>query len=153
MIKDIFLIICCIASSILWFYIMNVNIKRIERALGQFYLPLRNEHPNEYVKQSKMIKFIRKHTGLSDYDNVHWVYSVLHYLQVALLLGTPIVLASRFSVTFEATLKAYIIFFFIVMIPFTLFADIFGCVQSTRCSKIKKTNPKYAKCEVRRWKN
>lgn len=147
------LIICCISKSIFWSFIINISIKRIERALAQFYLPLRDEHPNEYVKQSKAIKFIRKHTGLSDYDNIHWVYSVLHYLQIILVLGTPIVLSSGIFTTVEASTKLYIVFWITVALVFSLFADGFAIVQSIRCSKIKKTNPKYAKCEVHRWKD
>ena len=151
MLKDMFIIICCISWSIFWSFILNISIKRIERALASFYLPLRDEHLKEYVKQSKAIKFIRKHTGLSDYDNIHWAYSVLHSLQIILVLGTPIVLSSRFFTTMEASFKLYIVFWITVTLVFNLFADGFGIVQSIRCSKIKKTNPKYAKCKVRRW--
>lgn len=126
---------------------MNIRIKRIERGLRQFYLPLRDEHPKEYVKQTKAIKFIRSHTGLSDYDNIHWVYSVLHYLQIILILGTPLTLASGFFTTVNEA-DIYIGFFLIVMFAFCLFSYTFAIVQATRSDKIKKTNPKYSKCVV-----
>ena len=147
------LIICCIFNTVFWSFIINVSIKRIERALAEFYLPLRDEHPKEYVKQSKAIKFIRKHTGLSDYDNIHWIYSVLHYLQIILVLGTPIVLSSGMFTTVKASANIYLVFWLAVTLIFSLFAEDFAIVQSIRCSKIKKTNPTYAKCEVRRWKD
>ena len=151
MLKDMYIIICCISLSIFWSFLLNIGIKRIERALASFYLPLRDEHPKEYVKQSKAIKFIRKHTGLSDYDNIHWAYSVLHYLQIILVLGTPIVLSSRIFTTVKASTDLYLVFWLTMSVVFRLFAEVFVAVQSIRCSKIKKTNPKYAKCEVRRW--
>lgn len=146
-------IICCISNTIFWFFINNISIKRIERALAEFYLPLRDGHPNEYVKQSKAVKFIRKHTGLSDYDNIHWVYSVLHYLQIILVLGTSIVLFSGIFITVKSSIKIYIIFWLTVMIGFSFLAEGFAFFQAIRCVKIKKTNPKYAKCEVHRWKD
>lgn len=152
MLKDIFLIICCVCNSISWLFIMNTSVKRIEKALRQFYLPLKDGHPNEYVKQSISIRLIRSHTGLSNYDRIHWVYCVLHYIQIALVLGTPVVLLLRFFMPLEVSIKAYILFWMTLVIVFSLFADIFACVQATRCSKIRKTNPKYSKCEVYRWK-
>lgn len=145
------IIICCIANTIFWAFIIHVNIKRLERAFRQFYLPLRDEHPKEYFKQSKVVRFIRLHTGLSDYDNLHWVYIVLHYLQIILVLGTPIALSSAFFASVDEPFKIYIIFWMIVLIAFNLFVYIFGFVQTFRVSKIKKTNPKYANCEVLRW--
>jgi hypothetical protein len=146
-----YLIICCISNTIFWLFIINVNIKRLEKAFRQFYLPLRNEHPNDYIKQSKAIKFIRKHTGLSDYDNIHWVYSVLHYLQIILALGTSLVLSLGIITTIEVTIKIYIVFWVIVITVFNSFVYIFGFIQTNRCSKIKKTNSKYAQCEVFPW--
>ena len=151
--NEVFLMLGCILNSAFWFFIMNIGIKRIERALRQFYLPLRDGHPNEYIKQSKVIKFIRRHTKLSDYDDIHWAYSMLHCLQIILLFGTPIVAVSAFFVTAKTSFSVYIAFFIVVMITFSLLADIFACFQAIRCSKIKKTNPKYAKCEVLHWKN
>ena len=153
MIKNVLYSFCCICNSLAWFYILSINIKRVERALRQFYLPLRDEHPKEYVKQSRLIKFVRRHTRLSVYDRIHWVYSILHYLQVILVLGTPLIVTFGFFETFEMSLKMYMIFWLVTVFIFTLFADIFGCVQATRCSKIKKGNPKYKKCDVLRWKH
>lgn len=145
------IIICCIANTVFWTFIIHVNIKRLERAFRQFYLPLRDGHPKEYFKQNKVIKFIRSHTGLSDYDNLHWVYIALHYLQMILALGTPIALSSVFFTSVEYAFKIYIVFWAIVIFAFTSFAYIFGFVQTFRAKKIKKTNPMYANCEVFQW--
>ncbi len=146
-------IVCCIFNTVFWSFIINVSIKRIERALAEFYHPLRNAHPKEYVKQSRAVKFIRKHTGLSDYDNIHWAYSVLHYLQIILVLGTPVVLSSGFFTTVKEAANIYLVFWLTVTLAFSFFAEGFAFVQAIRCRKIKKTDPKYAKCEVHRWKD
>lgn len=137
-----------IANTIFWAFIIKVNIKRLENAFRQFYLPLRDEYPKEYFKQNKLIKFIRSHTGLSDYDNLHWVYIALHYLQLILVLGTLLVLFSGFYTTVQTVFKIYIIFWVTIIIAFNSCVYIFGFVQTNRSNKIKKTNPKYAKCEV-----
>ena len=151
MLKDIYIIICCISLSIFWSFLLNIGIKRIERAFEEFYSPLINEHPKEYVKQSKVIKFIRKHTGFDDFYEIHWIYCVLHFFPIILVLGTPIVLSSRIFTTMEASFKLYIVFLVTVSVVCRLIMFVFGAVQEIRCSKIKKTNPKYAKRYVLRW--
>lgn len=142
---------CCIANTIFWAFIIHVNIKRLERAFKQFYLPLRDEHPKEYFKQSKEVSFIRRHTGLSDNDSIHWVYIALHYLQIILVSGTPIALLSGFFTSVERSFKIYFVFWVIVIVVFNLLVYGFGFVQTFRSSRIKRENPKYAKCKVFQW--
>lgn len=145
-------IILFIANTIFWTHIYTKRIKHIERALRQFYLPLRDEHPKEYFKQNKFIKFIRSHTGLSDYDNLHWVYIVIHYLQTIWLLGSSVILFTAFFITLDVAIVVNEIFCIITQFSATLLIDIFGCVQESRSKKIKKRNPKYANCEIFRWR-
>lgn len=145
-------IICCVSSSIVWFYLCSRIIKKGERFASSFYLPLRDGHPKEYLKQPKLIKRLRKYFKLSTYDKLHWVYIVLHYLQIVILCtaALPVILPLFYSIDF--TIVVYIITFIVVLFIFRAIETIFELVQSIRCDKIKKTNPEYAKCKLKDWR-
>ena len=146
-------IICCVSASIVWFYLCSGIIKRGERYACNFYLPLRDGHPKEYFKQPKLIKRLRKYFKLSTYDNLHWVYIMLHYLQIVILCtaALPLILALFYSIDFVVIVHLFAVGS--MLFVFRAIESIFEFVQGARCNKIKKTNPKYAKCKVKEWRD
>ena len=137
----------------LFSYLDGVNyIKRCEEYLREFYWVLREKYPRSYVKQNKMIIFVRKHCKLKTEGSIHWMIFFAHYVQVFMAIS-PAFLLITLPFAFSETL---IILFAIIefAVPFSFIAilvETATTLQAFRCDRIKKKDPSYSKRKVYYW--
>ena len=145
--KDLLLI--GIALPFVVVFLSGINgLKRQEKQISDFYWPLREKYPRSYVKQNKVIKFIRKCFGMQTKDNIHWMTCVLHYLQLISVISPIFMLITFLFVPLEEIVVAFLVFGF--SFPFGLLvilAALFYSLQTWRCVGIKKKDPKHSKRE------
>ena len=149
--NDCFIIlqyVVCLAASL---FFSGVVIKRLEKAVSEFSYALREKYKRTYVKQNKIIKFIRGIYKMDTSLSIHWMHCVFHYLQlVAVFLSASLFVLFLIIYSRVSFQTAMLICIGISVGHFGIIA-IFGrillCVEIFKCNKIKKENPKYAKCD------
>lgn len=121
-----------------------------ERSVREFYTALRKKYVHSYVRQNRLIKFIRKPFGMKTDGTIHWLTAFSHYLQIMMLFGPVLLLILPLFLPAKITFG---ICGAITMGPLCLIGLItipFDILQLCRCKKIKKTNPVYSKCKLHR---
>ena len=145
-----------IISSIVVLFLTGVIIKRSERCVDAFYSPLREKYKKSYFKQNKIIKFIRKFYKMDTQSTIHWAYYIYHYIQLIAATSLPIIMIlSLFFHTLISYKKIISIGFLISWGHFGVIAIteyLLLLVETSKCKKIKKENPKYAKKDFYNWK-
>jgi len=149
---DLWMIALCLIIPFICFFYSGVIIKRHEKCISAFYLALREKFPHSYVKQNKIVMFIRSRHGMETYGSVHWMICFYHYLQIVIAFSPIFTLILPFLFPLE---KAIVMCFVIGLGPFGLISiidPIFLIVQIQKCKKIKKENPKYSKRDFYDWR-
>lgn len=126
-------------------------IKQDEDIIRAFYVPLRKKYTHSYIKQNKLIQIIRKRLRLYTDGTIHWMISVCHYLQLVMAVVPILVLP---LMLFMPIINVFLIYSIVGLGPIGLIVFIesaFRVLQVQRCKKIKKTDPKYSKCEIHHW--
>lgn len=126
------------------FFLAGSLIRRHERYLSDFYWALRETFPRKYVKQNKLIKFVRKRLGLETKNSIHWLICLFHYFQIVMVVS-PIF--TSFLYLFIPVGNAIVISYVIGLGPYgviSIMDDILMLIQVQRCKKIKKTNSIYS---------
>lgn len=154
--NPIVFVLTYIIGSIVALFLTGVIIKRSERCVDAFYLPLREKYKKSYFKQNKIIKFIRKLYKMDTQNTIHWGYCIYHYIQLLAATSLPIIMILSL---FFHTLISYEK---IISIGFLISGGHFGViaiteyllmiVETSKCIKIKKENPKYAKKDFYNWR-
>ena len=149
------------ASNILWLLLVGIpipfvlfffagifSLKRKENEIREFYWALREKYFHSYIKQNKIIKFIRKCLGLETKKHIHWITCLLHYIQIVTFISTILVMVVLLFVPREDLIG--ILWLIGIAVPFGVFfilLGIFHFLQLLRCEIIKKKDPKYSKRE------
>ena len=137
----------CIVSSILALFITGISIRRVEKYTCAFDYPMKKKYPHSYVRQNKIVKYIRKLYKMDTDNTIHWVICCFHYLQLAAMIAPILVLILSLFVSQETAFCIYLLFSLGHLGVIGLNSKIFLCIQALRCEKIKKENPKYAKSD------
>ncbi len=145
--NEFFSMFGCIVFSIVLFYLVGNTIKRSELLTIEF--PLRMFYPKGYIKQNRVLKFIRSRNKLKTNVDIHWMYYVFHYLQGSLLIVDLVFFLPYFRITIEQTVFIFGILEVAISCCLFIIMHTFCVIQAHRCNKIKKTNPEYSKCELR----
>lgn len=140
-----------IFSPFINFFLLKVLNLRAERVVCEFYSALKEKNPRSYLTQNKLIKTIRKFSGMNTKWKIHWVHCIGNYLQLIAVI-TPLILLILHLV-YCINGIVYIMFDFcgLVIVLWGVFIGIFTLCLCFRCKKIKKNNPKYSHCELREW--
>lgn len=138
-------------SPLITFFLLKILNFRAERVVCEFYVALQEKNPRSYVRQSKLVKVVRKYSGMFTDGKVHWVHCFGNYLQFVAIVF-PIVLF-LFCLLLDISGIVFKIFNFciIVIILWSLMISVFTVFLCFICKKIKKNNLKYSKCELREW--
>ena len=143
--------IIAIFSPLITFYLLKVFNFRAERVVSEFYFALQENYPRSYVKQTKLIKLVRKFCGMSVDEKIHWMHCFGIYLQIIGFVLQTIILF--YHLPFAVDGGAFIILRFCIrLICFCgVLIVIFTLLLIFMCKKIKIDNPKYSKCELKYW--
>lgn len=143
------LVLQCIIALVVSLFLTGVIIRRSEKCVSSFYYPLREKYPRSYVRQNKIIRFIRTIYKMDTNSSIHWMYCVFHYLQIitiplsVFVLLIMLIIPSCISVekTVSISMAASLGHFGLI----SMGDQMLTCVEVSKCKKIKKENPKYAK--------
>lgn len=145
-----------IFGSVVALFLTGVIISRSEKCVSDFYLPLREKYPKSYFKQNKIIKFVRNFYKMDTQSTIHWGYCIYHYIQLTAATSLPIIMMlSLFFHTLIPYKKVISIGLLILWGHFGVIAltdYLLLLVETSKCKKIKKENPKYAKKDFYNWK-
>ena len=145
-----------IIGSVVALFLTGVIISRSEKCVSAFYWPLREKYPKSYFKQNKTIRWIRKFYKMDTQSTIHWAYYIYHYIQLIAATSLPIILILSLSLhTLIPYDKVIFIGFLITGGHYGTIAltdDLLLLVETSKCKKIKKENPKYAKKDFYNWK-
>ena len=137
---------------ILWRSI--VIIKKHEEAFVGFYYPLREKWPRSYHKQNKVITFVRRKTRMDTNDTIHWVICLCHYTQIYYAFAPVWMLfLFIFLPLSDAVMICGVFGHVIPIMIFTLWTEVLSFLLWIRCEIIKRKDPKYAKREIKPWRN
>ena len=124
----------------------GLRLRGFEESIRDFYWPLRDKFPREYVEQDKIIKTVRKWMALKTSGTIHWMVCVMHYLHILMTIFPIFTLIVFCIIPIEQA-----IVYFLMLLPFGMIAilrEVYIWQQYARCKKIKKTDPKYAKHDI-----
>ena len=150
--EDLWMILAGIILPFVAIFLSGVSIKRHEKCISSFYWALREKFARSYLKQNKVIKFVRKRLGMDADESVHWIICFFHYLQIVMVISPILILILSLFVQLE---KSIVICFIIGLGPYGFICitnEIFTVIQVQRCKKIKKINPKYSKSDFYDWR-
>jgi hypothetical protein len=127
-------------------------IKRHEDAFMAFYYPLREKRPRSYVKQNKVITYVRRKIRMDTDDTIHWVICFCHYMQIYCVFAPVWMLFLLiFLPLSDALLISWVFGDGVPLVTFFLWIDGLSFLLDIRCQIIKKKDPKYAKREIKFW--
>lgn len=132
---------------IILFWRISVWLKRHERYISDFYWALKEKYPRSYIKQNKVIRFIRKFLGMNTKERIHWMFCFYHYLQIIMLITPIFLLVICWFIPLEITVM---IFGWFGIGPNVFVAVIdtwFMMIQCFRCERIRKRDPKHKRCQ------
>lgn len=144
--SDVFggMILFGMIASLYMFFRAGYLMNRHEKCLRNFRVALREKYPRSYVKQNKVIKFIRKKYGMDTKRTIHWISWFLYHLQF--VIAVPSVLALFLLLFFSPETVAIIVwavsagtFGFLAVVNETLML-----VQVARCNRMRKKDPLYS---------
>ena len=124
----------------------GLSLRGFEKSIRDFYWPLRDKFPREYVEQDKIIKTVRKWMALKTSGTIHWMVCVMHYLHILMTIFPIFTLIVFCIIPIEQA-----IVYLLMLLPFGMIAilrEVYIWQQYARCKKIKKTDPKYAKHDI-----
>ena len=124
----------------------GLNLRGFEESTRDFYWPLRDKFPREYVEQNKIIKTVRKWMAMKTKGTIHWMVCVMHYLHICMAIFPIFTLIVFCIIPIEQA-----IVYLLMLLPFGMIAilrEVYIWQQYARCKKIKKTDPKYAKHDI-----
>ena len=124
----------------------GLNLRGFEESIRDFYWPLRDKFPREYVEQNKVIKTVRKWMAMKTKGTIHWMVCAMHYLHICMTIFPILTLIVFCIIPMEQA-----IVYLLMLFPFGMIAilrEVYIWQQYARCKKIKKTDPKYAKHDI-----
>ena len=89
--NDIMYNLFSVFLSFITFFILKVLNCRSEWVVCEFYVALKEKNPRCYVTQRKLVKVVRKFSGLATDMKIHWVYCLGNYLQFIVMIS-PLIL-------------------------------------------------------------
>ena len=134
-------------------FLYGINgLRRSEESIREFYWPLRDKFPREYVNQNRIIKIVRKWMRLKTTGTIHWSTCFFHYFQILLAISPSVMLIAFLITGSDQTVVLFLRFGFLwPLLLLALLDQVFIWIQVSRCKKIKKTDPKYANHEIYPW--
>lgn len=133
-----------------WFLAFRIEklVRRQEQVVSGFQGALEAKFPRSYVRQNKVIKWIRKRLGLEVNRNIHWISCLFHYLQIIMVIAPVLSLLLLLFLPLDTV----IVILWIVgagMFGLAVFTyPPFALLQIRRCKKIKKADPEKAKRDI-----
>lgn len=151
--EDIWLALLSFILPFVLFFFSSTVIKRHENCIDAFYCALREEYSGSYIKQNKPVSFLRKCYGLDIRGTIHWMIGFFHYLQIYMVSSPILMLLSSLFLPLNKVIIMCLIFG--QAVPYALISincEVLTLLQVHRCRRIKKTNPKYSKREIKPWR-
>lgn len=134
-------------------FLTGNGIKRCENSVSAFYHPLREKYPGGYVRQNRVVTFIRNLLRMDTQGTIHWTVCVEHYLQIGLAFSPVLSLSLLLFRSLEAAAVWGLVFFTgIPMAVMAILLEVTMWVLAARCKRIQKTDPRYAKRNMKPWR-
>lgn len=135
------------------FFLTGNGIKRCENSVSAFYHPLREKYPGGYVRQNRVVTFIRKLLRMDTQGTIHWTVCAIHYIQPVMASSPVLTMFLLRFYPFNIAVAWGLVFFTGVPMAFMMILlEVSTWVLVLRCGRIKKTDPKYAKRNTRPWR-
>jgi len=144
---DIYILFFALVVPVLIFFGLSRTIRLKEKEISCFYIALKEYYPGSYVEQNKIIKRFRKALKMSTTIKIHWVVRVYHYLQI---LSIVCYFASQLAFLFFDAFTASLVSLIISVAPCVIalfWQTWFYLLQYIRGNRIKKTDPRFKKCD------
>lgn len=140
-----------IFSPFITFFLLKVINFRAERVVSEFHFALQEKYPRSFVKQRKIVKTVRKFSGMDTKQKIHWMFCLGNYLQFIVIIFPLIMFLLHLMFGIDRIAFRILNFCIIVIGSWALLISFFVLFLCFRCKRIKKKNPKYSKCELRDW--
>lgn len=140
-----------IFSPLITFFLLKVLNFRAERVVCEFYVALQEKNSRSYVRQSKLVKAVRKYSGMFTDGKIHWVHCLGNYLQFVAIVLPMVLFLLCLLLNINGMVFKILNFCMIIIVLWSFIISAFTVFLCFRCKKIKKNNPKYSKCELREW--
>lgn len=140
-----------IFSPFITFFLLKVNNFRAERVVCEFHFALQEKYPRSFVKQRKIVKTVRKLSGMDTKQKIHWMFCLGNYLQFIVIIFPLIMFLLHLMFGVNEIAYKIQVFYGYAIGSWVLLTSFFVLFLCFRCTRIKKKNPKYSKCELRHW--
>lgn len=140
-----------IFSPLIAFFLLKIINFRAERVVCEFNVALKENSPRSYVTQRKLIKVVRRFSGLITGGKIYWAHYVGNYLQCIVVIFPLFLFLLHLLFGINEVVFKILNFCVIILVLWSFFISIVTVRLCFRCKKIKKTNPKYSNCELKDW--
>ena len=136
---DCFLMALIVPIVVVFLSGMN-GFRRSDERLRENYWKLREKYPRSYVKQNRVVKFVRKYfLQVETKEKIHWVECIVHYLQIVATLSPIFMLITFIFIPTKEVALLFLIFGF--CIPYgasVILYELYFALQCIRGIRIRK---------------